>query len=218
MEEILNYWFEQASSNAMLACQPDITPALNRWFKGKEDNFQQSIWDSFAQQAGDWPDTARGQLARVILYDQIPRGCFRGTPQAFAYDRQASFWADRFLNASYPSPMSENSPICLSYLFMVLVSLSHSEDLTVQQRSLDLSTQFAQNVSQLAWLSPKTRKQLAQVQPEAQQHHDVVQMFGRFPHRNGVLGRESTLAEKQFLQQSQLPSWMQSQSLKGKHS
>ena len=217
MEKILSYWFEHALSNAVLARQPDMNASFDRWFKGKEDDLQQAIWDNSFKRADDWPDTAKGQIARVILYDQIPRGCFRGTPQAFVYDVQATFWADRFLNASYPSPMSLSSPICLSYLFMILVSLSHSEQLDVQVRSLNLSAQFAQEVSQLTWLSPKTRQQLAQVHSEAQQHYDVVRAFGRFPHRNRVLGRESTPEEKQFLQQSQLPNWMKSQSIKGTH-
>ena len=191
-----------------------MNASFNRWFKGKEDGLQQAIWDASSESANGWPDTAKGQIARVILYDQIPRGCFRGTSQAFAYDAQATFWANRFLNTPHPSPMSLSSPICLSYLFMILVSLSHSEKLEVQVRSLDLSAQFAQDVSQLNWLSPKTRQQLAQVHTEAQQHYDVVRTFGRFPHRNPVLSRKSTPEEKQFLQQSQLPNWMKSQSLK----
>ncbi|NER82279.1 MAG: DUF924 domain-containing protein, partial [Leptolyngbya sp. SIO1D8] len=150
-------------------------------------------------------------LARMILYDQIPRGCFRGTASAFAYDKEALFWANRFLESIYPWMMDIDSSICLSQIFMALICLSHSEDKAVQDRSLSLSEQFSEEVLRQSWLSETTQKQLAQVYPEAKQHYDVIHFWGRFPHRNRVLNRESTLKEEKFLQTEALPDWMHSQ-------
>ncbi|WP_363269439.1 DUF924 family protein [Okeania sp. SIO2B3] len=71
----------------------------------------------------------------------------------------------------------------------------------VQQRSLNLSTKFSQKVLQQDWLNETTKKQLAQVHSEAKQHYNVIQKFGRFPHRNQVLNLKSKLEKKQFILQ-----------------
>lgn len=210
MHQVLNYWFEYCFSNAVLSQLPNLNDSFDRWFGGKEDDIQQSLWDSVSSETETWDDTHEGQLARVILYDQITRGCFRGTAKAFAFDEQAIFWANRFLESTPLGEMGLDSSICLSHQFMVLVCLSHSENKEIQERSLHLSQQFAQAVMAQTWLSEKVRQQLAQVYPEAQQHCKVIQHFGRFPHRNRALNRQSTPEEEQFLQ-GDLPQWMYSQ-------
>ena len=212
MYKLLNYWFEYCPSNTVLSQLPNLNASFDRWFGGKEDTVQRSIWNSALEEVESWPDTLDGQLARVILYDQIPRGCFRGTAMAFAYDKKALSRANHFLAFTYPYMMDLDSSICLSQIFMALICLSHSEEKAVQHRSLSLSAQFAKEVMQQSWLSEVTKKQLAQVYPEAKQHYDVIKCFGRFPHRNRVLKRKLTTEEKQFLQQKKLPNWMYSQS------
>jgi uncharacterized protein (DUF924 family) len=210
MHQVLNYWFEYCPSNAVLSQLPNLNDSFDRWFGGKEDTIQKTLWNSVSSEAETWADTHEGQLARVILYDQITRGCFRGTAKAFAFDERALFWANRFLESIRTSEMALSSPNCLSHHFMVLICLSHSENKETQERSLHLSQQFAQEVLAQTWLSDKVKQQLAQVYPEAQQHYKVIQHLGRFPHRNRVLNRQSTLEEEQFLQ-GDLPQWMYSQ-------
>jgi len=211
MDEVLSYWFEYCPSNAVLYQLQDMNDSFDRWFSSKEDIRQLSIWNSVSQEVDSWPDRPDGQVARVILYDQITRGCFRGTAKAFAYDEQALFWAHRFLECAYPYVMDLYSPICLSHIVMVLICLSHSEKKDVQQHSLNLSAEFSKKVLQQTWLSDATKKQLAQVYPEAKQHYNVILHLGRFPHRNRILNRKSTVEEEQFLQRENLPQWMYSQ-------
>jgi uncharacterized protein (DUF924 family) len=211
MNELLSYWFEYCPSNIVLAQRKDIRDSFDRWFGRKEDVRQHSIWNTSVQEVETWGPIPNGQLAKVILYDQIARGCFRGTPSAFAYEEQALSAANQFLDCAYPYVMDVDAPICLSHTFMALICLSHSENRDIQQRSLDLSAEFANEVLQQNWLSETTKQQLAQVYPEAQQHYNVIHHLGRFPHRNRILDRVSTLEEKRFLSQENLPRWMYSQ-------
>ncbi|NES05565.1 MAG: DUF924 domain-containing protein [Okeania sp. SIO2F4] len=124
MDEVLNYWFEFCPSNNLLSSVPNMNKSFERWFAAKEDIMQSSIWNSVFGEVESWPDTPNAELAKVVLYDQISRGCFRGTSAAFAYDEQAIYSANRFLEFADSYGTNLDSPICLS----------HSEKKDVQQR------------------------------------------------------------------------------------
>ena len=123
-----------------------------------------------------WEADPTGALALVILLDQYPRNAFRDTPRVYATDAQARAVATRAIAAGLDAAIE--APL---RLFLYL-PFAHSEDLADQQRSLALQRA----------LDPALME-------HAQEHHDIVARFGRFPHRNAVLGRATTADEQQFL-------------------
>ena len=128
-----------------------------------------------------WRDTAKGSLAFVILLDQFPRNMFRGEPRAFASDGLAREVASESIERGFHLVLE---PVERAFLYL---PFEHSETLTDQQRSLDLFAALAQH------------KGLQEMVRYAQLHYDVIERFGRFPHRNAILGSESTAAEQAFL-------------------
>ncbi|MCY1012744.1 DUF924 domain-containing protein [Nannocystis pusilla] len=119
-------------------------------------------------------------MALVILLDQFPRNMFRGTPEAFASDAKAREVANAALDAGHEHALTQEER-----LFLYL-PLEHSEELADQERCVELMRALDETPM---WLDYAVR------------HRDVIARFGRFPHRNAVLGRESTAEECEFLMQ-----------------
>lgn len=130
-----------------------------------------------------WRDTAKGGLALVILLDQFPRNMFRGEPRAFASDGLAREVASESIERGFDLMLE---PVERAFMYL---PFEHSETLGDQQRSLDLFTALSQHHG------------LHEMVRYAQLHYEVIERFGRFPHRNAILGRESTAAEQAFLAQ-----------------
>lgn len=124
-----------------------------------------------------WLETAEGALALLLLLDQIPRNIFRGTAHQFATDPLACWAADDALTRGHDKAVE---PALRPFFYL---PFEHSEAPADQARSIAL---FA------AHGDPETLKY-------AHVHADIITRFGRFPHRNHVLGRESTMEEKTFL-------------------
>jgi uncharacterized protein (DUF924 family) len=116
-------------------------------------------------------------LATVIVLDQFPRNLFRGSPRAFATDDLALAVAEQAIAAGWDAQLS---PAQRVFLYM---PFQHAEDRAVQVRSIELFTRLG-NVQTLDY---------------AQRHKEVIDRFGRYPHRNTVLGRPSTTEEVEFL-------------------
>jgi len=154
------------------------------WFKVSEA-FDQEIRTRFADAhtaaaAGDfdsWTDSPHGALALVLLLDQVPRNIHRGAPDAFATDGRALEVAKDAIRQGHDAAL-----IPVERLFLYL-PFQHAEDLVEQERSLALYD----------------RIDLPNMQQFAHRHHDIIARFGRFPHRNAVLGRTSTPEELAFL-------------------
>jgi len=127
----------------------------------------------------DWRATPRGALAYVIVLDQFSRNMFRGTPGAFASDPQALAAARDALARGVDQSLT---PEERSFLYMPLM---HSEDLADQERCVELFRALG-NAYSLGF---------------AEQHRDIIARFGRFPHRNAILGRASSPEELAFLTQ-----------------
>lgn len=125
----------------------------------------------------DWEDSAEGVLALLILLDQIPRNIFRKSPHAFATDPLARQIARRAIERDFDR---QTDPGARSFFYL---PFEHSEDLSDQDFSVDLCTERA-SADTLKW---------------AKVHRDVIARFGRFPHRNAVLGRTTTAEEQAFL-------------------
>jgi uncharacterized protein (DUF924 family) len=156
-----------------------------RWFK-RDDAFDAEFRRRFlaaheAAAAGRlpaWADTAQGGLALVLLLDQFPRNAFRGTPRVYATDALARDIAEAALAHGHDGAVDDELRRFFYIPFM------HSERLADQERSVALNE--GEGGEALRW---------------AKHHHDVVARFGRFPHRNAILGRESTPEEMKFLQE-----------------
>jgi len=125
-----------------------------------------------------WAQGPRGCLALVILLDQFPRNMFRGEARAFATDAQARVAARAILERGWDKTMTQSEQL-FAYL-----PFEHSESLEDQDLSCELMREFD-----------------AEQRRYAERHRDIIRRFGRFPHRNGILGRENTAAEIEFLKQ-----------------
>lgn len=156
-----------------------------KWFE-QDESFDQAIRLRFlptcdAAANGElavWEESAEGALALVLLLDQFPRNMFRGDARAFATDALARAVADRALARGF----DQATDLTLRPFFYL--PFMHSEALIDQDRSVRLYEALG-DAEQLRY---------------AREHRDVVQRFGRFPHRNSALGRDTTPAEQAFLQ------------------
>ncbi|WP_196159143.1 DUF924 family protein [Reinekea sp. G2M2-21] len=185
-EQVLDYWFgEQAI--------PDDSQK-KKWFSGG-DSVDQEIRQRFGHLhhqlttvgiPEDWPETGPAILAAIIVIDQFSRNLFRGKREAFAWDPSALSWAD----AGWQQGIFASLPAC-QQAFAVL-PLVHSEDLAAQDRALKLLEGIKAEVSGADAI-------ITGFYSSAQQHRDIISRFGRYPHRNEVLGRSSTEAERHFL-------------------
>lgn len=127
-----------------------------------------------------WTATPEGALALVVALDQLPRNMFRGTPRAFATDPEARRRAD----AALVRGDDRRFPFHMAKFFYL--PFMHSEALDDQRRCLALCAASPNGADTAEW---------------ARRHLDIVERFGRFPHRNAVLGRASTPEELEFLKE-----------------
>jgi uncharacterized protein (DUF924 family) len=136
----------------------------------------------------DWAATPTGLLALVLLTDQFPRNIHRGRPQSFAYDPMALQWSLDGLGRGVDRALR---PIQRVFLYL---PLEHAESLALQERAVELFEQLLREV-------PDSHKEsFAGFHNFALRHRDIIARFGRFPHRNAILGRSSTPEEIAFLQ------------------
>ncbi len=163
----------------------------SRWWKKDaafDDEIRRRFADTYAQAcAGEldgWCDTARGQLALIIVLDQFSRNLYRNDPRAWAQDGTAQKHCLALLDAGDDRRLP---PEGRAFAYMPLM---HSEDRELQARSVAVFESLGSEHPDLAGL-----------QRYAVQHAAIVDRFGRFPHRNEVLQRDSTDEEKAFLQQ-----------------
>jgi uncharacterized protein (DUF924 family) len=155
-----------------------------RWFD-KDDKFDQEIRDRFlatheAASAGkltEWETSAQGTLALLILLDQFPRNMFRGDTRSFASDSLARSIAAGALVRGFDAQVQ---PDMRGFFYL---PFEHSEDLVDQERAVAFYKTIG-DADGLKW---------------AELHADIIRRFGRFPHRNNLLGRVSTPEEKAFL-------------------
>ena len=172
---------------------PKAAEVLRFWFKehpkqwfAKNADFDAEIRTRFLAQheaaaAGllaHWADEPRSCLALVIVLDQFPRNLFRGEARAFATDAQARAAARVILERGWNKAMTRDEQL-FAYL-----PFEHSESLADQDLSCELMKDFE-----------------AELLHYALRHREIIQRFGRFPHRNAALGRQSTPAELEFLGQ-----------------
>jgi uncharacterized protein (DUF924 family) len=190
-DAILGFWFGDSRDDAVAASQQHTL-----WW-GKDAATDAAIRARFEPQviaagAGEldhWGQSAPGWLALIILCDQFPRSIYRDSPRAFAFDPTARKLCLEGLARGLDQQLRP-LPRVFCYL-----PLEHSEDREHQQRSVTL-------FQQLAAAAPKSQRELFQGFLDfALRHQVIIERFGRFPHRNAVLGRSSTAEEIAFLQE-----------------
>ena len=188
-EEVLAFWFEDAVRS------PEALQRRNEvWFR-VDPVFDSECTSRFAGLSAeaargdlaDWSETPRGRLALVVLLDQIPRNIHRGSPGAFTHDAKAAAHCVAAIESGQDRTLH---PVELVFLYM---PLQHAEDLDLQRRSVEQFESLAAAVDD-AW-----RDHFTENVRYAREHHDIVERFGRFPHRNHILGRESTEEELRYL-------------------
>jgi uncharacterized protein (DUF924 family) len=180
MAEILDFWFGRQASDA-------YGNARVEWFR-KDPAFDAQISARFGTAIetaltggfADWT-SPRDTLARILLLDQFTRNTFRDTPRAFAGDTLALSLAEEAVARGDDSHLI---PVERWFMYMPFV---HAESQRAHQRSLELYRLLRDTTG------------LAEPLVWAERHAKVVQLFGRFPHRNAILGRESTAEETAFL-------------------
>ena len=190
-ENVLDFWFGASGSAAEIAGRQ-----RKLWF-GKSptddlaviENFAATLPAAAAGKLNHWTATPRGRLALVIVLDQFPHHVHRDRPQAFATDPQALAQSLAALAAGEDRQLA---PIERVFLYL---PLEHAESLDLQERSVSLYEKLAHEAA------TGERALFDGFLDYARRHRDVVARFGRFPHRNAILGRPSTPDEVEFLKQ-----------------
>ena len=183
-QAVLDFWF-------LAPDNPGHGQSRAEWFR-KDDAFDAQIRERFgalidiAIDGGlrDWAATPRGALAQILLLDQFTRNVYRGTPRAFAGDAQALELA---IALTQDGQDQQLEPTLRAFVYM---PFEHAEDLAMQARAVELFQLLTQS-----------REGFESMLDYAQRHQEVIARFGRFPHRNAILGRDSTPEEAAFLLQ-----------------
>ena len=178
----LDFWFGPPE-------HPERLHHKQIWFGGRSPEFDAAVRENFADDydravAGElarWEEQPESALALVMLFDQVPRNIFRSTPRAFATDPRALAAAERAIARGFDMQV----PACWRLFFYL--PFEHSEVLENQVRGLAL----------LEALPPVPGRRTDMHM--SRKHLDIIARFGRFPHRNPILGRECTAAELAFL-------------------
>ncbi len=170
--QVLHFWFEQTRPRQWFARDPVFDRTVR-------DHFGEASRQAIAGELNGWSGDARNALALVLLLDQFPRQIWRDTPMAFAGDERALALSREAVAKGWVAAEPEQAR-----RQFWLMPWMHSEDLAVQEAAIPLFERFT---------DPRTLD-------FARRHRDVIARFGRFPHRNAILGRTSSEAEKAFLE------------------
>lgn len=182
------FWFGELSGGCPLRPRNDV------WFRGGpsfdralRERFGEAVEAAIAGAFDQWRDSARGSLALVLLLDQFTRNIFRGSPRAYEGDERALDTARRALAQGFESRLQ---PVERVFLYL---PFEHAENLADQDRSVELFEQLVRAVE------PGRKEELQGFLRHAREHREIVRRFGRFPHRNDLLGRISSPAEREYL-------------------
>ena len=183
-QDVLDFWFLPPDN-------PDYGQSRVEWFR-KDEAFDARIAERFGALIDDalagglraWDAMPHGALARLIVLDQLTRNVHRGTPRAFAGDAQALALAQSLTEQGLDQQLP---PMLRAFAYL---PFEHAEDLAMQARAVELFQLLSQ-------AQPGFESML----DYAQRHQEVIARFGRFPHRNAILGRPSTPQEVAFLRQ-----------------
>ena len=189
IDQILSFWFREQELSA-----PQIDRRMDIWF-GEDPAFDEAIMVGFEDDVeaasngrlDHWAEEPRGRLALILLIDQFRRNIHRNTAKAFSHDKLA---LKLCVEGAVKKKDKGLTPIEKVFFYM---PLQHAESVKVQAKSVELFNKLAESVS------PTYRETFLTVAQFAELHKDIIDQFGRFPHRNKLLGRENTPEENEYL-------------------
>lgn len=193
-EDVLRFWFPDRFDHD----QAMIGHQWKRWFRGGADaeiteQFSPLMEQAIQGELDDWACEPRSRLALILVLDQFSRTLYRGTAQAFAQDEKACTLTIEGIVAGHYAALE--TPWEKTFFFL---PLGHSEDLKNQELVVKLADDLVQEASQ------KYRAWLEFSAGQAHRHREIIARFRRHPHRNEVLGRQSTPEELEYLASGQL--------------
>jgi len=204
---IREFWFGKSLTGAlpgqgeMASRALALTRRASLWFApnpkmvSQQDELIRSAFRGLVERAGrgeldGWADSPRRRLSLIILLDQFPRHIYRGTPQAFSFDTKALA-----LTLSGMQSAADGALNIIERLFFYM-PLQHAESTDVQDESVSA-------YRRLVTESPaELRSTFESALQSAEEHRTLIRQFGRFPHRNQLLGRDNTAEEEAFLKES----------------
>ena len=168
---ILDFWFVELQPKQHWIKDPKLDDEI-------KTRFERTLFQARACELFEWRKNPKGRLAEIIVLDQFSRNIYRGLPESFIADPQVLILAQEAIAGGH----DELGPLKKAFLYMPFM---HSESLLIQDQSVRLFENLG-NENNLDY---------------AIKHREVIQRFGRFPHRNLILGRPSTVEETEFLKQ-----------------
>ncbi len=172
--EILEFWFAPGMAEKWFERDPDLDREVRDRLGGLHEK-------AAASEFRDWRQTPEGCVALLVLLDQVPRNVFRDDPRTYATDEMARAVTGHALDQGFDAKLTQNQR------GMLYMPLLHSESLEDKERAVELTRPLTENPAFHYW---------------AVHHRDIVARFGRFPHRNTILGRPNTPEEDAFLADS----------------
>lgn len=189
-DDVLSFWIGEPATD-----MPSLVNKFRRWYAGGEQldaeirtRFGTLIIAALAGELAHWRASLRGKLALVIVLDQFTRNVFRETPRAYAGDVAARELSLSILDSGVDRQLS------LEEQLFVVMPLAHAENLELQGRSVALADRMRD-------ASPAQLREAWAIGAQRTRHYQAtIARFGRFPHRNAILGRDSTPEELEFLE------------------
>lgn len=196
INSIIQYWFGDN--------EVDVVEGRDSfWFSGGsevdqqiKDQFSALVINAKQQKMDDWErwiNTAKGSLAVILLLDQFTRNIYRGNAEAFVSDNLARSICLNGLKLGFDQQLTSSERV------FYYLPLEHSELIVDQERCVKLFKQLANNTD--AKYDGQYHKMFSFYEEYAVIHYEIIKNYGRFPHRNALLGRESTAAELNYLSQ-----------------
>lgn len=188
-EEVLDFWFEEPPTT-----REELFTKVRRWFQGGpemdaevNERFGQAVERALAGEFDDWADEPRSRLALVLVLDQFTRNTFRGEPRTHDGDAKAQQLSLEAFDRGMDAGLTH-----IEKMFLAM-PLLHAEDLAIQRRSDEIAARLAGEASGLDEMAAASHLE------QSLKYTAVIERFGRFPHRNALLGRTSTPEEEEFL-------------------
>ena len=193
INQVLHFWFGDLKKNEV----PGDDKQKSWWMKDTEydkrikDNFGNDLKMAINGELDYWKTSPEGSLALIILLDQFSRNIYRDTSKAFSQDNKSIQICLEGIEKGFDKKLH---PVQRIFYY---IPLMHSEDIDMQEKSLKYFSGLSEQY--------KEQKSIADVVSNsyefAVKHYDIIKRFGRYPHRNEILGRESTPDEIEFLKQ-----------------
>lgn len=180
-ESVLAFWFRDGNDALWFDVSPAFDDEIRRRFEG-------TVLAAQGGRLAHWQESAAGALALIVVLDQFPRNLYRGTPRAYAGDARALEVAERAMASGF----DRDVPGRMRQFFYL--PFQHDENLENQERSVALFQRLRDEASDM------TPGELQEHVEYALRYREIIRRFGRFPHRNAILGRPSSADELSFLQ------------------